>query len=126
MKYAIMVLALVGVLARPTAAIADSGGVSGNTMLETCNKMAEICAIYSLGWRDSQIATMVRAASLKGISGADAIRAESKFYLVCIPPKVTNGQSGDVLIKYLRDHPEERHKSVGVLACRAFKEAWPC
>ena len=74
MKYAIMVLALVGVLAQPRAVIADTGDVSGNVMLKTCNEMAELCAVYSMGWRNGQHATIVRAAELKGISivnGAD-------------------------------------------------------
>jgi len=133
MKYAIMVLALVGVLARPTAAIAEKGGISGNVMLETCQNIRDLCSIYSMGWRNSQKATIVRAAELKGISivdgadaSADAIRAEFKLYWVCIPQKVTNGQMGDVLIKYLQDHPEKRHNDVGVLAWRAFRKAFPC
>ena len=123
MKYAIMVLALVGVLARPTAALADTSGIK---MLEFCKQDPDLCGLYSAGWRNGQMDTIVRAARLKGLRGADAIRAESKFYLVCIPQKVTNGQSGDVLIKYLQDHPETRHKDVGVLAWRAFRKAFPC
>ena len=43
MKYAIMVLALVGVLARPTAAIADR---SGNRFYKMCELDRSICGNY--------------------------------------------------------------------------------
>jgi hypothetical protein len=119
MKYAMMVLALVGVLARPTAAIAIAD-TSGNNMLNVCNQMAELCALYSAGWRNGQMATIVRAARLKGLRGVDAITADSKLYGVCFPRGVTYEQSGDVLIKYLQDHPKTRHKDMAVLASRGL------
>jgi hypothetical protein len=50
MKYAIMILALVGVLTRPTAAIAKTG----NKMLELC-KIQTICSAYVMGWRNGHV-----------------------------------------------------------------------
>lgn len=44
----------------------------------------------------------------------------------CIPPKVTFQQIGDVFSKYLKDHPQERHKSSGFLAMISVYEAFPC
>ena len=46
MKYAIMVLALVGVLARPTAAI---GELTGNQVLEICKGHEFKCGVYVAG-----------------------------------------------------------------------------
>ncbi len=44
----------------------------------------------------------------------------------CIPENVTNGQVSDVVIKYLRDHPEERHILAAILVVKAMAEAFPC
>ena len=45
---------------------------------------------------------------------------------ICIPQRATSGQLADVLINYLRGHPETRHKEIGTLAMYAFKKAFPC
>ncbi len=63
MKYAIMVLALVGVLARPTAAIAEA---TGNKMLELCTQSADVgvalCAAgYAWGWRSGHTVAILVA-----------------------------------------------------------------
>jgi len=128
MKYAIMVLALVGVLARPTAAIA--AGVTGNKMLELCTRTGDVgvalCAGYAWGWR---------------IGHTVAILATGKYWIkikdphaimravptnICIPQEVENPQLGEVLVKYLQDHPEKRHQEVDGLSLHAFAKAFPC
>ncbi len=45
----------------------------------------------------------------------------------CLPAGgITNGQAARIVVKYLRDHPEDLHRHEFVLAFRAFKEAFPC
>jgi hypothetical protein len=44
----------------------------------------------------------------------------------CPNPEVTHGQGHDVLIKFLKDHPEERHYPTAGLFLRAMSEAFPC
>ena len=39
---------------------------------------------------------------------------------------ITRGQTKDVYVKYLRDHPADRHWSAAVLAILAFQEAFSC
>jgi hypothetical protein len=39
---------------------------------------------------------------------------------------VTNGQAEDVVGKYLKDHPEERHHMAAALIIKAIAEAFPC
>ncbi len=39
---------------------------------------------------------------------------------------VTNGQVRDVVVKYLKDHPEERHFLASILAVKALSKAFPC
>ena len=49
MRYAIIVLALLGVLASPRPAASD---VTGNTLLEVCENEL-VCSAYAMGWRDA-------------------------------------------------------------------------
>ena len=45
----------------------------------------------------------------------------------CLPAGgITNGQAARIVVKYLRDHPEDLHRHEFVLAFWAFKEAFPC
>jgi len=46
--------------------------------------------------------------------------------MTCLPDKVTVGQVRDVLIKYLKDHPEKRHLPAFVLVFNSQREAFPC
>lgn len=46
-------------------------------------------------------------------------------YLFDTPAKVTRGQIGDIVFKYLKEHPEERHKPGSRLVVDALKEAFP-
>lgn len=49
--------------------------------------------------------------------------ANRKF---CPPPTMTAGQASDVLIKWLREHPETRHQPTYDLLVIALGAAWPC
>jgi len=45
----------------------------------------------------------------------------------CLPDQgVTKGQVKDVVMKYLRDHPQYRHETAARLVAGAIAEAWPC
>jgi hypothetical protein len=45
---------------------------------------------------------------------------------ICIPMKATRGQLTDVVIKYMKDHPESRADSASLIVMRAFVEVWKC
>jgi Rap1a immunity proteins len=45
---------------------------------------------------------------------------------VCGTPAITVGQSVDVVVKYLRAHPETRHLSGASQAAHALEQAFPC
>jgi hypothetical protein len=45
---------------------------------------------------------------------------------VCNPKHTTEGQVRDVVLNYLRDHPETRHYSAPSLARQALSQAFPC
>ncbi len=44
----------------------------------------------------------------------------------CFADGVTLEQSRDVVVKYLKDHPEARHEAAVSLASRALTHAFPC
>jgi hypothetical protein len=46
--------------------------------------------------------------------------------LICTPEGVRFGQMRDVVIKYLRDNPAQRHQSRFVLVLDALQAAFPC
>ena len=54
---------------------------------------------------------------------ADSASWES---VACAPANVTAGQLADVVLKYLQDHPEERHKAAVGLVATALINAFPC
>ena len=54
---------------------------------------------------------------------ADALESMGQ---ACQPLGTTDQQVRNVFVKYLKDHPEERHEVAVDLAYRAFAEVWPC
>jgi hypothetical protein len=47
--------------------------------------------------------------------------------LFCVPEGgITTGQAVRVIVKYLRDHPEELHLRGSLVAIQALRQAFPC
>jgi hypothetical protein len=44
----------------------------------------------------------------------------------CVPSGVSIEQASDVMLSYVRDHPEQRHQLAGMLGFFALSEAFPC
>lgn len=45
---------------------------------------------------------------------------------LCVPAAVTLQEYGDVVGKFLEDHPERLHLQAGALVIEAINHAWPC
>lgn len=45
---------------------------------------------------------------------------------ICAPSGITSSQYHDILMRYLREHPNDRHHHFAQLALWALKEAFPC
>ena len=117
MKYAIMVLALVGVLARPTAAIADTKAAYFHMLcLLDPKDCQDLLSYYVMGWRTGYITAQLEA----GRQGF------FKWDDICIPDKATHGQLADVLVKYLQDHPKSGHETMVNLTLASFIRSFPC
>jgi Rap1a immunity proteins len=71
--------------------------------------------------------------NVKGLSDAQAgnlvanvareLRAVKSY---CIPTGVTTGQVADVICKYLKDNPADRHKSAADLVTTALNDVRAC
>jgi Rap1a immunity proteins len=98
-----------------TALLLSAGGAAaenqnGNELLTECTAQdttLQMCIAYIRGARD-----MLDALQLAG-SGQR-----------CIPQLATLGQVKDVVVRYLRQHPEERHYWRATLIIAAVREAW--
>ncbi len=108
MKLGILTLAAVG-LFWPTAVLAGAGFKSGNELYSDCSAPKSssdyaFCAGYVAGMTDT-------------------LQVPS---IVCLPEHVTIGQSVDVVMKYLRNNPENRHYAAASVGLAALKQAFPC
>src|SRR5262245_3844857 len=94
-----------------------NAAVTGNDWQSYCandKKPGEFaaCIYYTRGLAD-------------GLTLWEMAKPEAAF--ICIPAEVTGRQLVDVGMKYLREHPAERHKSAAYLLALAFIESdWVC
>ena len=87
----------------------------GNKLLEECEAKEPVRQGICFGY-------ITGAADVDAMDGA--VFPEHRH--TCVPDVVTNGQLIDVVIKYLKAHPEERHLASGVLIIKAIAKAFPC
>ena len=95
---------------------AAATGTSGNQLFDWCGHrdggpLDVLCLGYINGVMD-------------GIGVTEAAHNTTHFY--CVPQGVTNNQSRDVVIAYLRDHPNLRHLAAYVLVLQSLRVAFPC
>ncbi len=100
---------VLAVLLSGTAQAQRDSNVDGRQLLSVCTgKLFATCDAYVDGF-------------------SDAIVAEGRQHaLACIPRASTGTEMRDVLIKFLKDHPEDQHLKAGTLAARAFAKAYAC
>jgi opacity protein-like surface antigen len=90
----------------------STAGIDGNKLTQLCTgEDSAYCAAY------------VRAA-------ADTIRfwqyVQPDVMTACIPVQADAKQIVDVVMKYLRDSPQDRHNAGAVIVAMAAMNAWPC
>jgi hypothetical protein len=85
--------------------------VSGNDLYQWCQSEGEPharCAGYIIGAADSFSMT----------SASQGLRWEP-------PSQITTGQIIDIAVRYLKEHPEERHLQAASLVWSALEQTWP-
>lgn len=88
-----------------------SSFLTGNKLFDSCEgvlRSPDHCTGYTTGIAD--------ALASGPIYGWEA----------CVPEKVPASQVRDIVVKYLRDTPEERHYTAASIAAMALSKAFPC
>jgi hypothetical protein len=97
----------------PVTATAN-GGINGNKLLEYCGTEPNQNAPATYG-------TGVCNGYIEGVTDM-----EVAMHGICPPEGVTNGQSFDIVIKYLVDNPKMRNLDGEMLIFLALDDAFPC
>jgi hypothetical protein len=85
---------------------------SGNQLYEYCQREASlVCLGYVMGVADTI---------------ADASSAGDMTTRICPDRGVNPGQMMDVVVNFLRAHPERRHQAAPGIVAAALVEAFPC
>jgi hypothetical protein len=105
----VLAAGLLVLLAVGTAQAQRVSNVKGTTLMKACTGSSSAqCDAYVDGFSDA-------------ISAGGKERA-----LACIPIAATGTELRDVLVKFLKEHPEDQHLKASTLASRAFTKAYPC
>ncbi len=103
----------------------------GNELLRTCNIMLNIVdkTVKDFDYEDAGNSSFCLG-FMQGIIGLNSVY-ESKTDnnntpLFCHPEGIITGQATRVVVKYLKDHPEQLHNNMITLTILAFKKAFPC
>ena len=109
----------------PTVALADE---DGNELLAQCNVVLQLLDGGRMQPEDAlgagQCLGFMQAT--KDLNRLYQIR-DQRNALFCVPKDgINNGQATRIVVKYLRDHPEDLHKPNIILATAAFRDAYPC
>ena len=100
---------------------------SGNKLLSQCNA--------AIDFMDNQpadpdfLALGYCLGMMQGVTNTNAMYEVQlgKDALFCAPKSgLSNGQAARIVVKYLKDNPEELHRHSTVLVLSAFVEAYPC
>jgi len=90
---------------------ASAGYLNGSKLLNICEQDRKACGLYIMGVADTHD-IFVMWKDIEGYS--------------CIPKDVTDTQLSTVVIKYLKDHPENLHLGAAGAILTAITKAWPC
>lgn len=111
---------------------ARSEPLSGNNIHEICKTnhgttTRNLCDIYYMGVFEGTWSGAAFIAFQLGSKSANEVNTSVESFLrACIPPEATNQQIADIAVKFLIEHPAQRHNSARLLALLAWQEAFPC
>ena len=102
-------------VAQPSTAADPTSLATGNELLLTCSADATPSFWSCSSYIDGVHMTVLMF---------DYYAVSPKPY--CLAPGVTKGQMIDIIVTYLRAHPEVRHRPSPGLITMAFRGAFPC
>ncbi len=102
---------------------------TGNNLLYDCEMLMTPIKDITLTPRDDLTSEQYLAAGrCSGYVQAmlDENEGTKEHPVVCIPDKITIEQTVRIIIKFLKDHPQQMNLSADVLVNAAFVHAFPC
>ena len=112
--YLCLIAAAATVANRSNAGIITNSFVTGNYLWQQCTG-DDIGQAYCLGY----VVAIGDALSAPGNTGLDGWHA-------CLKPKQTAGHLREVVIQFLRDHPDKRYYTAASLIAEAYAATFPC
>jgi len=91
---------------------------TGQILKEVCSGTSSMCTGYIMGFYDA-------GDHLSGPPGLNR-KKWGNGSEACMPDGVKVDQLKEVVMKWLREHPEYWHASADSLAASAVSDAWPC
>jgi Rap1a immunity proteins len=95
-----------------------SGFAQNFTAFETGDELIDVCNVPTL---DPRHFNDLCAGYIAGVS--DVLNSQGT---ICTPKEVTLHQTVDVILNYVREHPEQRSMAAPVLTRAALGQAFPC
>ena len=86
---------------------------NGNTLLTICNEDNAVFWGNCGGYIEAVSDVLSHGVAIAGRKA-------------CPPGQATGGQVRDIVVRFLVNHPEERHFSAESLVAKALSEAFPC
>jgi Rap1a immunity proteins len=97
-----------------TGSQADNDETSGMQMLRACEAQDALLSGICQGW-------------MTGLSTGLSLRPWLDQNLpACLPPGLTGDQVRLIVIKFLKEHPEQLHYPASLIAGNALHSAFPC
>jgi Rap1a immunity proteins len=93
--------------------------ITGNDLLRKCQSSTPVDRTFCMGYIIGAFDTVSALESMED-------KTYWKFPSVCIPNGADVGQIGDVVMKYLVEHPERRDQRAAPIIVAALLETWKC
>jgi hypothetical protein len=108
---------------------ADSNDAVGDTLYASCVAAASILDGHPLLSEEQDLQFEQPLMCIQAVTALMDLEPFLKPELAMCPPegtKISYAQMTWVVAAYLRNHPEQLHDNIHVLAARSLHQAWPC
>jgi hypothetical protein len=118
-----------------TAGIPASAETTGNDVLKDCqsavrfldNNGAPTSELYDSGWCVGWLSSVLELTEIQKQWGELSDQKPQKPLQFCLPASgIPAIQAARIIVKYLKDHPEQLHLDGMGLTVAALKDSFPC
>jgi len=138
LPFALVAISVLSIVPLDAQTPAKDISASGNRYLEVCSSTEKpqtqlnemdflnlgLCHGFMLGFNDG-VGTAISILQLND-SSLSYLKNSMEDIKICYPEGVENGQLIRLVLKYIRDHPEQAHEPAAVLVVKAELNAFPC